>query len=391
MWENWLVWLGVGFVFFVLIELLRLNVMLYRVLKEETSLPASMGDPEEPLPLVSIVIPAKDEERNIERTVRSILASDHERLQLVLVDDRSRDRTREIIAQLAKEDPRIQVLSIKNLPNDWTGKTHAMYKAAEMATGDILLFSDADAVLSPYALSRTLRFLRRERLDVLCLLPGFTERRFSEDVVYPHLALGFSYFHPLSEVNDPGKPTAMASGCFIMIGKQAYQQIGTWKRLRHEITEDVALSKAAKAAGLKLRLLRGAELVRTTPFEGVGAVCRFWKRTFYGGLERSIPKILRLLMNYTALTALSAIFLYATAAWMFGPPSSAVTLLFVISGLAMAAAIIPTCVVIKREGGSWISGLATPLGCLVSAWVAWSTLVTIATDRGIWWRGAWYK
>jgi chlorobactene glucosyltransferase len=391
MWANWLEWVGVGFVFLVLIELLRLNVMLYKVLKEETSLPDFTGALEDPLPLVTIVIPAKDEERNIERTVRSILASDHERLQLVLVDDRSHDRTREIIDQWAKVDLRIKVLSIKNLPDGWTGKTHAMYQAAELATGDILLFSDADTVLTRQALSRTLRFFMREQLDVLCLLPGFTKRRFTEDVVYPHLALGFSYFHPISEVNDPEKPTAMASGCFIMIGKQAYQQVGTWKRFRHEITEDVAFSRAVKAAGLKLRLLRGAELVRTAPFGGIGAVCRFWKRTFYGGFEKSIPKILRLLMNYTVLTALSAIFFCATTAWMFATPSNAVTVLFVISGLAMAAAIVPTCIVIKQEGGSWIGGLATPLGCLISAWVALSTLVTVATDRGIQWRGTRYK
>jgi chlorobactene glucosyltransferase len=391
MWANWLVWTGVGFVSFVLVELLRLNFKLYKVLKEETCLPDLRGNPEEHLPLVSIVIPAKDEERNIERTVRSILGSDHERLQLALVDDRSSDRTREIMIQLANEDPRIEAISIERLPDDWTGKTHAMYKAAELARGDILLFTDADAVLTPSTLSRTLRFMLRERLDVLCLLPGFIERRFSEEVVYPHLALGFSYFHPLSEVNDPDKPTAMASGCFIMIGKQAYQQVGTWKRFRNEITEDVALSKAVKAAGLKMSLLRGRDLVRTEPFHGVGAVCRFWKRTFYGGLERSIPKILRLLMNYTALTALSVIFLWSGAMWAFGTPSTAVCLLFVVSFLAMAATIVPTCIVISQDGGSWISGLATPLGCLISAWVAWTTLMTVVANRGIRWRGTWYK
>jgi cellulose synthase/poly-beta-1,6-N-acetylglucosamine synthase-like glycosyltransferase len=388
---TWLVWAGVGFVFAVFLELLRLNVMLYRVLREQPGLPRSHGYSEESSPLLSIVIPAKDEERNIEQTVRSILASDHERVQLILVDDRSRDRTRDIMLRLAKEDARVEVLSIEDLPDDWTGKTHAMYEAAKLARGDVLLFSDADTVLDPSALSRTLGFFRKEQIDVLCLLPGFTERRFNEDVVHPHLAIGFSYFHPLSEVNDPAKPTAMASGCFIMIGKQAYEQVGTWKRFRNEITEDVALSKAVKAAGLKLRLLRGAALVRTQPFGGIRDLCRFWKRTFYGGFEKSIVKLLRLLMNYAVLTTLAVIFFWSGALWMFGTPSTAVATLFAVSALAMAAAIIPTCIVIHQEGGSWAGGLATPLGCLISAWVVCITLMTVVTDRGIRWRGARYK
>jgi chlorobactene glucosyltransferase len=391
MWTNWLEWAGVGFFFFVLIELLRLNIILYKELKKEPSLPDLKSNPDERLPLISVVIPAKDEERNIERTVRSVLASDHERLELVLVDDRSCDRTREIMARLSREDSRIEILFINDLPDDWTGKTHAMYEGANIASGDVLLFSDADTVLSPHTLSRTLRFLLREQLDVLCLLPGFTERRFSEDGIYPHLAIGFSYFHPLSEVNDPDKLTAMASGCFIMMSEQAYQKVGTWKRFRNEITEDVALSKAVKAAGLKMRLLRSGELVLTEPFQGIGAVCSFWKRTFYGGLEKSIPKILRLLVNYSVLTALSVVFLWSGAIWMFGTPSTAVSLLFLISSLAMVATVVPTCIVISQEGGYWISGLATPLGCLVSAWVAWSTLVTVIANRGILWRGKLYR
>jgi cellulose synthase/poly-beta-1,6-N-acetylglucosamine synthase-like glycosyltransferase len=391
MWTNALAWAAIAFSLFILIELLRLNFLLYTILKQEPNLSDADVSSHTPLPLVSIVIPAKDEQLTIEQTVRSILASDHERLELILVDDRSADRTLEIMNQLATEDPRIRVLSVKELPEGWTGKTHAMFRGAEIATGDILLFSDADTVLSPLTLTRTLRFFVRERLDVLCLLPGFTERRFSENVVYLHLALGFSYFYPLSEVNDASKPAAMASGCFIMVGKQAYQRLGSWKRFRREITEDVAFSKAAKKSGLKMRLLRGYPLVRTKPFEEVGAVCRFWKRTFYGGFEKSIPKISRLIVNYTALTALSLIFLWSGLVCLAGSPSTEVGLLFLVSGLAMAAVIIPTCLLIKQDGGRWFYGLTTPIGVVISAWVAWSTLLVVITDRGILWRGQLYK
>ncbi len=241
------------------------------VVKEEPSLPDSHDNFGEPSPLVSIVIPAKDEERNLERTVRSILSSDHDRLELILVDDRSSDRTREIMSQLAAEDPRIKVLAILDLPNDWTGKTHAMYKAADQATGEILLFSDADAVLSPSTLSKTLRFMSQERLDVLCLLPGFTERDLAGTCV-PASRAWFFVFPSSVRGQRPKQAHGHGFGCFIMTRKQAYDQVGTWKRFRQEITEDVAFSRAVKAAGLKMRLLRGAAFVRTEPFGGVGAV-----------------------------------------------------------------------------------------------------------------------
>lgn len=384
-------WMGVAFTLYLLIELLRLNVLLYSELKHEPRLSESDSTLDDPLPLISVVIPAKDEERTIEQTVRSILASDHERVQLILVDDRSTDRTLEIMNQLAREDERILVLSISELAEGWTGKTHAMSRGAERATGDVLLFSDADTVLSSFTLTRTLRFFLREHLDVLCLLPGFTERRFSENVVYLHLALGFSYFYPLSDVNDASKPAAMASGCFIMISSPAYERLGTWERFRAEITEDVALSKAAKISGLKMKLLRGPHLVRTKPFDEVGAVCRFWKRTFYGGFEKSIPKIAWLIFNYTVLSLLSLIFLWSGVFWFLGSPSTEMSLLFLVSGLAMAAVIVPSCFLISQDGGRWFYGLTTPVGVVISAWVALSTLMAVITDQGIQWRGKLYK
>ncbi|HMK34602.1 MAG TPA: glycosyltransferase family 2 protein [Desulfomonilaceae bacterium] len=387
---NWFLWAGIGFSVFILVELIRLNIMLYEELKVERHLPAWVTW-DRAQPPVSVIIPAKDEEQNIEPAVRSVLASDYDRLQVILVNDRSLDSTGPIMARLAREDPRIQVLSIRELPEDWTGKTHAMYRAAERADGDILLFTDADAVFDRQVLSRAARFFVDEHLDMLCLLPGFTERRFGEKVVYPHLALGFSYFHPLSKVNDPSRTTAMASGCFLMISKRAYLQLGTWERLRNEVTEDVALSRVVKAARMKFRLLRGSELVRTQPFDGVAAVCRFWRRTFYGGLQKSIPKILRLAVNYTAIALLSALVVWSGALWFTGPPSLAVSLLFTLSSLAMAAVIVPFCFLLRQDGVNWIHGLTTPIGIIISAWVAWSTLIVVITNRGIRWRGKVYR
>ncbi len=281
-----------------------MNLLLVWVLRKEPSLTdGKTGSTPILLPLVTVIVAAKDEERHLEESVRSVLASNHPAIHLILINDRSKDRTFEIMERLAREDTRITVLSIRELPQGWTGKTHAIFQAAGHASEGVLLFSDADAVFRPDTISKALEFFLANNFDMISLLPGFTNRGLLEDAIYPHLALGLSYFYPLTEVNDSTKPAAVASGCFIMISRSAYHTVGTWETFKDQLTEDVALAKAVKANGLKMGLMRGGDLIRTRPFESLSEVCSFWRRTFYGALERSIPKIMRLIVNYVSLVS----------------------------------------------------------------------------------------
>jgi cellulose synthase/poly-beta-1,6-N-acetylglucosamine synthase-like glycosyltransferase len=385
-------WAGVFFVFLVLLKLLHMNLLLVWVLKREPRLADRVsGKAANPLPLVTVIISAKDEESHIEEAAKSILASDHSSIQLILVDDRSVDRTFEIMGELARQDNRVTVLSVLDLPQGWTGKTHAVFLATNHASGEILLFTDADTVFRPDAISRALRFFLTNDLDMLSLVPGFTERGFLEDAVHPHMALGLSYFYPLTEVNDSTKSAAMASGCFIMMSKFAYREVGTWERFKNQLTEDVALAKEVKAKGLKMGLMRGGDLVCTRPFATLSEVCRFWKRTYYGALEQNIPKMVQLIFNYASLAVLILLFLVSGALLLAGKVSTAMTWLFIISTLGMAAVIIPYSLFIRLERGNWLYGLMAPVGIFVGAWVAVDTLGTVVTDRGIRWRGSLYR
>jgi chlorobactene glucosyltransferase len=389
---TWVAWAGVLFVFLVFLKLLHMNLLLVWVLKREPRLADRMGEnAPNPLPLVTVIISAKDEERHIEEAARSILASDHSSIQLILVDDRSSDRTLEIMENMAGQDERITVLSVQELPQGWTGKTHAVFLGTHQASGEILLFTDADTVFRPDAISRALRHFLINGLDMMSLIPGFTDRGFLEDAVHPHLALGLSYFYPLTEVNDSTKPAAMASGCFIMISKRAYCEVGTWETFRSQVTEDVALAKAVKAKGLKLGLMRGGDLVRTRAFQTLSEVCSFWERTYYGALEQSIPKMVRLVFNYASLVLLTLFFAFSGVLLLAGTDTAPVHGLFVMSTLALAAVIIPYSVFIWLEHGNWLYGLMAPVGIFVGAWVAVNTLGTVVMDKGIQWRGSLYR
>lgn len=390
--SGWIVWAGLLFSLVVLAELLRLNFLLYEALRKELTFPNG-GDHRKrtDLPRVSVIVPAKDEENTIASTAGSILASDYGELDLILVSDRSADRTLEIMENVAREDPRVRVLSIEELPSGWTGKTHAMFHGAAAASGEVLLFTDADAVLDMDVISKSVDFLIQRNLDAVSLIPGFLERGFIENALHPHLALGLSSFYPLTDVNDANKKAALASGCFLMLRKEAYEALGSWKNFKNQITEDIALSKAVKQKGLTLNVLRGGNMVRTKPFESLAELAGFWTRTFCGGLEKSIPLMIKLCLNYVTLIILLGIFIGSGAALAAGANDALHFALFAISGFGMAVVMISYGVVVKKEHGSAWYGLSAPLGLFVGAWIALRSLVMVLTNQGIRWRGTLYK
>ncbi len=277
--SSWFVWGAVVFSAIVLAELLRLNIILFKTLKMEQVLSPATDCGKQVCPLVSVLIPARDEEANIQGSAKSILDSDYENLELILVDDRSSDDTLRLMEQIAENDRRVKVISIRNLPEGWTGKTHALHKGVQSASGEIFLFVDADSVTARNLVSRSVNHLLTHDLDMLSLAPGFVRRGFLENAVHPHLALGLSSFYPMLDVNDVSKSAGLASGCFLMMTKKAYEKAGTWKAFRTEITEDIALSKALKRKGMRLNFLRGGQLVQTKPFGSFAELAAFWKRT----------------------------------------------------------------------------------------------------------------
>ncbi len=299
---EWAATVAVCFTLMVLIKLIRKSLTFPMFLEMEL-IPASCTsqDGNDLKPLISVVIPAKDECHCIKESASRILASKNCRFELILVNDRSRDNTLQLMEELARADARIKMMSVDELPVGWTGKTHAMFLGANIASGEILVFTDADSFLNPNALCTALSYMSSRSLDLLSLLPGFTKRGFIADAIFPILALGLLHYHPLKDVNNPVKPAAMASGSFLMITRKAYEIIGTWHRLRNEITEDIALAKTVKGQGMKLTVLRGSNLVQLEPFNNLLQLFSFWKRVYYGGHERSVSTMLRMTANNLAL------------------------------------------------------------------------------------------
>jgi chlorobactene glucosyltransferase len=384
-------WIGFVFSAVVLLELIRLNLVFFKGITGDLQFNQTASlEPADARPLITIVIPAKDESLDLERTVASILSSDYANFEVMLINDRSADDTLEIMNRLAGTDPRLKVVSIDELPHGWTGKTHAMFRAVSAASGDILLFTDADTVMDAQVLSKSFRYFKEHNLDMLSILPGFIKRGFIEDAIYPHMALGFFYFYPLPAVNDQNESPGLASGAFIMISREAYEKVGTWERFKDDVTEDVALGRAVKQDRMKLKVVKGGSLVRTKKFETISEVCRYWKRVYFGGLERNISKIVRLVANYAALLAILVFFMSSAALLIGGTDEAAAMALLIVSALAVVGIIFPTTVFIRNQGGAWIYGLASFLGIFLTFCVACSTLATILSRGKIEWKGSNY-
>ena len=376
----------------MILEISRMIPELLRGLKFESDFALPNVDVSEVQAYsVSVIVPAKDEAPNIVAAVESILASSYKRIEVILVNDRSTDDTLELMRLLSEKDSRIKIVDVKNLPNNWTGKTHAMFVGAGVASGDIFLFTDADAVFSEDLIARAVKYIYLEDLDMLSLIPGFQKWGFLEKGIYPHMALGISYFFPLNSINDPNSEAAVASGCFIMMPARTYREIGTWRKLKNQLTEDIALARRAKSMDQKICVSR-SDMVCTKAFSSVFDLARFWRRTFYGGLDNNLIKIIRLWLNYTPLLIPFILTIYLAVRILTDEACGSRELIIFFTSVATIAAIeIPLGIFLRNYHGKWAYTFLAPVGILTGSWIATWLFFTKVFNVGIEWRGSIYK
>lgn len=382
-----------SFIVLVFLRIFTLLPKLARELKVEMTLPGNLAGPAKGAgPLISIVIPAKDEFKTIEAAAKSILSSSYRNIELILIDDRSQDNTFELMNKVRQTDDRVTVARVRNLPAGWTGKTNALSQGLKLAKGDVYLFSDADAFFGEELIESAFKIFQEKKLDFLSLLPGFRDSGFIEKAIYPHMALGISYFFPLSEVNSPNmKTSALASGCFIMVTRESYTRLGGWEKFKSEITEDIAMSRAAKRLGMKMMVMLAGNQLRTIPFISLKAMVRFWVRTFYGGFNKSASRAAILLTNYSSLTAIFVLFIYYLLGYLFGKPDTVHLYLLVACSITLAGVIGSSSIFLKKYNGEPLYGIYSPIGIMVGAWIAMGLLTNILSGRGVRWRGATYR
>lgn len=261
---------------------------LPRLSRTPTSAGAAASRPG-PLPLVSIVVPARDEEREIERAVASLLAQDYASFEVIVVDDRSEDRTGEILRRLAAGDARLKVLDGAEPPAGWLGKPHALFQGQRAARGELLLFVDADILYAPDALRRAVAFLESRGADFLALMPRAEAKGFWENVLLPNLECAI-YFAPwfLVTARRP-RWLAPGGGAGNLVRRRAYDAVGGHAALRASVVDDVRLATEVKRAGFPTELVIADDLVSVRIYRGF--------REVWNGFTKNVAYVLNGVMG----------------------------------------------------------------------------------------------
>jgi chlorobactene glucosyltransferase len=340
--------------------------------------------------LVSVIIPARNESAVIERVVGSVLATGYRRLELIVVDDRSTDDTAARVARLIAGDARARLLAGAPLPEGWYGKPWACLQGARAATGDLLLFTDADTTHGPELLGRAVAALARERADLLTVAPLQRCVTLWERLIMPQiwLLLGLRY-HPKRVSHARQERDAIANGQFILTTREAYQAVGTHEAVRHEVAEDLALAQAYLREGRRIHFAFARRFMETRMYHSLPHLVEGWSKNMYLGGRRSFP-------HEPVRRALVPILLIAAFLFWLVPPAAVLAGLAggEIGGLLPAAAV---AVAVSALFWALVSlgmeipavyGLGYPAGAALALYIALRSIWR--GERRVEWRGRVY-
>jgi chlorobactene glucosyltransferase len=239
-------------------------------------------------PLVSVIVPARNEERTIERTVRALLSQTWPSLQVIVVDDRSADGTGSILERLAREDPRLLVVSGEEPPAGWLGKPWALHQGSARARGEILLFMDADVVYSPDAITAAVVRLEDSDAAMLSLFPRLEMGSFWEKVTLPNLAvIGFTIL-PLWLSNRTRLPLiGVGGGPGNLIRREAYESAGGHEALKDAVVDDVALARRVRKRGGRTEVVRADDLISIRMYHGLREIIDGFTKNAFATFNRS--------------------------------------------------------------------------------------------------------
>lgn len=248
---------------------------LFRTLQLKTD---GLGDQSE-WPWLSVIVPARDEGPHILAGLKSLLASDYPHLEVIAIDDRSRDDTGRVMDELAAADSRLKVIHVTELPQGWLGKNHAMHIGQQSARGEWLLFTDGDVLFSSDALRRSLNFVLREQLDFLSLFPRMIPGGYWENALITFFSLAFMAGTKTYLVRTKNRAAYVGIGAFNLVRRSAYKACGGHVPLQLEILDDVRLGQMFKDNDYACDILSAGHFVSVR-----------WQHSLWGairGLEKN--------------------------------------------------------------------------------------------------------
>lgn len=341
-------------------------------------------------PLISVIIPARNEERNLPRSLQAILRQTYPNYEVIVVDDRSSDSTPLILAELSAADRRVRVIHGSDLPAGWAGKPHALVQGVTAAHGEWLCFMDADTFAHPGLLASAYHMAVGQGADMFSILTEQELGSFWERVILPLVFLGLAFGFPANRVNDPSKPDAISNGQFILIKRHVYEAMGGHSAVKERVDEDKAIAILAKRAGFRLVLADGRQVASTRMYTSLPEMWEGWTKNIYLGLLDRLW-----LLSFGALLGLFVSFLLPV--WLVG----GLVWLALGGGLPALTVTVESCVLWgyllwKRLAAcrafripGWYA-FTFPLGALLFTAMMLASAYKVISGRGVSWKGRRY-
>jgi glycosyltransferase involved in cell wall biosynthesis len=333
-------------------------------------------------PRVSIIVPARNEEDDIEQSLTRLLELDYDNYEVIAVNDRSTDGTGAIMermAGLAIAHGRLRVIHHQELPAGWLGKTHAMWTATNEAQGDWLLFTDADVQFKPDSLRRALAYAEAEKADHVVLFPQMIMKRPGEYMMIAFFQTMFVFGHRPWKVADPRTKDHMGVGAFNLIRRSVYESVGTYEALRMEVLDDMKLGKVVKNAGFAQRNVFGGDLISIRWANGAMGVVNNLTKNFFAVLSFQWPRTLISAFGLAFLNLMPFLGVWLTHGWERLPYAVALGSMFLIY-LGMSL----------RSGVPAYYFLLHPVSTFLFVYTLLRSMFHVFWNDGIIWRGTRY-
>jgi cellulose synthase/poly-beta-1,6-N-acetylglucosamine synthase-like glycosyltransferase len=357
---------------------------LYAIVCARRSLPI-LSEEQSPVPeqwpRVSLIITARDEARDLERCVRTRLEGDYPNLEVIIVDDRSTDGTSEIAEHLASKDTRVKVVHINELPSGWLGKLYALYSGVKIASGEWLLFSDADIEFAPHTLRHAVAYCEHEGRDHMSVVPSFREHGLVIDAAINVFSQALLVGGRPWKAKDPHSKVALGAGLFNLVRRSSYDQTPGFEWLRLEIADDIALGQMLKRRGARPIVMNAVGAVTLDFYRDIRELACGMEKSGFAVLARC--SAVRLIL----LCVVGLIFQIGFLIGLFCP----VLWLQRLSLIITATACLSQSLMARFMGRKILPALLFPLGVILMGWMLLRSGLLVWWRGGVAWRGTLYR
>jgi len=330
-------------------------------------------------PKISLIFAARDEQEKLPGALATLVAINYPHLEIIAVDDRSRDATPRILDDFAAQHPQLKVVHITELPKGWLGKPHALHKGYEASNGELLVFTDADVKFQRDSLRRVVTLARERRLDHLTLLGDVQRSGFWDTVLISFFAMGFQLATDPHNVSNPNSRCYVGVGAFQMLRRGAYEACGTHRRLAMEVIDDMKLGKLVKMAGLRSGVAVAQLYVSVEWHLGLGNLVRGVEKNSFAGAQFRVSVVVAQVFGLLAMNVLPFAGLLFGHGWI-----RALAAISVVIALGFHLGVD----VVMRV--SLFYCLTLPLGATIFAYMILRSMIITLRQGGIVWRGTFY-